>query len=358
MNYKKLLFLLFLPLVLIFSASCNTVFSESDAETFQLVSFYDLRDRESFVQITNTSSAPATIHVQVFDVGNNCNENDFFDDLTGNDTHIYNLRDIQTNDGNPSGVVLPNGAYGIVVITAVTTSQSEITIDQTRRLISNFRVIDNSGYEYRTNSLGIASSLGFFDPESTPEFYLNYNNQNGVVLSDVVGFTLDDAGLEDGTNIFIDEVLSADIVNINLLVDVDILDLNENIFSCRNVIFACTDQDNPLLEELLEQVGGANVASFEYGINEAIPHSKGGELLCPGNTIAEGVVRLRLLDEPSGPGFAFGLYLGLNNGNGRGSMDSYWGPNAPLEIANIDSGMGDGGMDASMDTGDLTSDAG
>ena len=35
----------------------------------------------------------------------------------------------------------------------------------------------------------------------------------------------------------------------------------------------------------------ANVASFEYGINDAIPHSRGGELLCPGNNIAEGFER-------------------------------------------------------------------
>lgn len=345
MNRNILILSLFLPLILIFSASCNRIFSESDTSTFQLVSFYDLRDRDSFVQITNILSSPSMIHVQVFDVGNNCNENDFFDNLTGNDTHVYNLRDIQTNDGNPSGFVLPDGAYGIVVITAVTTADQPpfTTISTARNLISNFRILDNSGYEYRTNALGISSSLDFIVPESVPEFYLNYNNQSGVVLSDVVGFTLDDAGLEDGTNIFIEEVLSADIVNINALIDVDIFDLDENIFSCRNVIFACTDQDNPLLEELLEQSGGANVASFEYGINEAIPHSKGGELLCPGNIIDEGIVRLRLLAEPEGSGFAFGIFLGLNNGDGRGSMDSFWDPNAPLEIANIQNGGMDGG---------------
>ncbi len=341
MNSRNLIILsVFLPLVMIFTASCNRIFSESDADTFQLVSFYDLRDRDSFVQITNTSGLPNMIHVQVFDVGNNCNENNFFDNLTGNDTHVYNLSDIQTNDGNPAGFVLPDGAYGIVVITAVSNTDfpGNTTISRDAELIANFRVIDNNGYEYRTNALGIASWPEFiFTPPQPgpPEFYLNYNNQNGVELSDVVGFTLDDAGLETGTNIFIDEVLSADIVNINALIDVDILDLDENIFSCRNVIFACTDQDNPLLEELLEQSGGASVASFEYGINNAIPHSKGGELLCPGNTIEEGIIRLRLLAEPEGNGFAFGVFLGLNNGNGRGSMDSFWNPNLPLILGDL-----------------------
>ena len=101
----------------------------------------------------------------------------------------------------------------------------------------------------------------------------------------------------------------------------------------RNIIFSCVDQDNPRLEELLEAAAdeghSANVASFEYGINEAIPHSKGGELLCPNNVIGEGFALLTVLFQfdniDSGPFFAG--YVGLNNGNGRGSMDSFWAPN-------------------------------
>lgn len=344
MNQRKILFLaLFLPLVLIFSASCNRNFGESDTQSLQLVSFYDLRDRESFVQITNTSSSANRVHVQVFDVGNNCNENNFYDNLTGNDTHVYNLRNIQTNDGNPSGVVLPDGAYGIVVITTVDANGFAVT---SRDIIGNFRALDSSGFEYRSNSLGLAGLAPSFGSEPPqPELYFNFNQENGVVFSDVIGFTLDDAGLGESSTEQISEVLSADIVSINSLFDVDILDLDENIFSCRNVIFACTDQDNPLLEELLEQVGGANVASFEYGINEAIPHSKGGELLCPGNTITNGVVRLTILDESAQ---AFGLYVGLNNGNGRGSMDAVWNPNFVL----FDIGDG-GGMDINPPMDDI-----
>ena len=128
------------------------------------------------------------------------------------------------------------------------------------------------------------------------------------------------------------EVVAADILTSYLAVDVDILDLNEIIFSCRNVIFACTDQDNPLLEQLLAEVGVASVASFEYGINNAIPHTMGGELLCPGNNIAEGIVRLRPLDSgEGGDNVGFGLYVGLNNGDGRGSMDAHWVSNLFLD---------------------------
>ena len=43
----------------------------------------------------------------------------FFDVYTPNDTHVYNMREILTNDGNPSGVVLPENAYGFVAVTQV-----------------------------------------------------------------------------------------------------------------------------------------------------------------------------------------------------------------------------------------------
>ncbi len=127
------------------------------------------------------------------------------------------------------------------------------------------------------------------------------------------------------------EVVSADILSSYLLVDVDIFALNENIFSCRNVIFACADEDNPSLEEQLADVKDASVARFEYGINEVIQHSKGGEFLCPGNNIGEGMVRLRALETGDNTDSGFGIYVGLNNGNGRGSMDSHWSSNLFLD---------------------------
>jgi len=307
----KLLSINILCMLLIFSiVSCEGFDNESDTQSFQLVSFFDLRDRETFIQITNTDGLDGRIHVQIFDVENNCNENDFFDNYTGNDTHVYNMRNIESNDGNPAGVLLPENAYGFVVITE--------TIERPRNLIGNFRVIDNKGYEYRTNLLGrrfLATS-----PSTESDFTFNFNVQGAVSLSDIVGFTYN---IFDSPNPF--EVTAADLTRSWGLVDIDILDLNENVFSCRNVIFACTDQDNPLLESLLEFVsnnsnGSANVASFEYGINNAIPHSKGGELLCPGNNIQEGFVNINLIGN-IGTG---GLFIGLNNGNGRGSMDSWW----------------------------------
>jgi len=290
---------------------------DSDSnEMVELYSFFDLRDRESYVQLTNIDSIDGTVHVQIFDVSNNCNENNFFDTYTPADTHVYNMRDIQTNNGNPSGVVLPDGAYGFVSIIAVNPSFRNFNAGF--NMVGNFRIIDNNGYEYRTNSVDPDGDC-CWDMNNTPLTF-NFNTNNGVVLSDVVGLTFNREG----------EVLAADISNYEFTFNIDIYNENEVPFSCRNIIFACTDQNNPLLESLLESVGVASVASFEYGINNSIPHSKGGELLCPGNIIRDGLVTLNFIMAGPTEQKQFIGFIGLNNGAGRGSMDSFWYPNGEL----------------------------
>ena len=285
--------------------------SSTDNSTLPtLFSFFDLRERESFVQITNPDAENSVIHIQIFNVADNCNENNFFDTYTPSDTHTYNLRDIQTNDGNPSGVVLPDGAYGIVF--AVVVEFAGGGTDFQANIFGNFRVIDNNGYEYRTNSPQRPSAGPFF---GDVPITFNFNTEGGVILSDIIGFNVPLFGANS-------EIDFSDIVSENVTFDINILNNDEVIFSCRNVIFACTDQDNPLLEALLEDDGRANVASFEYGINNAIPHSKGGELLCPGNIIEEGYVQMLSLDGTFSSDFLG--FAGLNNGNGRGTMDSWW----------------------------------
>ena len=166
--------------------------------------------------------------------------------------------------------------------------------------------------QYRANSAGWDN-----DDEPDEDYYLNFSTNNGVSLSDVVLVSADPYE-SDGE-------WRAGPLEAFYAVDVDIFDVNEVPFSCRNVIFACTDQDNPLYEELLEVSGDASVASFEYGINEAIPHSRGGELLCPGNTIPEGFVKL-VEDAPGDDNDNAAYFIGLNNGNGRGTIDSIWRP--------------------------------
>lgn len=310
------------------SGGLNT--PESDTPDDLLIGFFDLRDRETFIQITNVDGAESeTVHVQIFDVSNNCNENNFFDTYTPNDTHTYNLRNILTNDGNPSGVVLPENAYGVITILRLEDPGMEDF-----ELIGNLRVVDNNGYEYRTNLAG-AIDEGFRTEQDF--FSFNFNQEAGIELSDIIMIPYEEDGFDVSGE---EEVIIDDILAIWRAVDVDIYNLNETPFSCRNVVFSCVNQDNPLLEALLEEVAenspGANVASFEYGINEAIPHSKGGELLCPGNTISDGFVRFKQIGTGSGDNVFTELpvigYVGLNNGNGRGSLDAFW----------IDNGLTDG----------------
>jgi len=282
----------------------------TDQASSALFSFIDLRDRETFVQVTNTDSNNQTLHVQIFNVDQNCNENNFFDVYTPNDTHIYNMRDILTNDGNPSGVVLPDDAYGFVVVSALNSSGD--LDDELDFLIGNFRILDNAGYEYRTNSAGENEDL---NPDEELKF--NFSTKNGVTLSDVVMIVADNDPEPSGE-------WKAVPTEDYWAVDVDIFDANEIPFSCRDVTFSCVDEDNPLLEDLLE-TAETSVAAFEYGINEAIPHSRDGELLCPGNTISDGWVFLdRVRSSSSNDKRAY--FIGLNNGNGRGTIDSIWRP--------------------------------
>jgi len=297
----------------------------SDTSDRILFGFFDLRERETFIQVTNVDTDPAghNVHIQIYDVSNNCNENNFFDLYTVNDTHIYNLRDIKTNDGNDSGVVLPDGAYGVFVAYGAS-NPSQV-------LIGNLRILDNNGYEYRTNLQGTDIDRGDSTFEEFATF--NFSPKGGVTLSDIVLISLDENSTAQDAEI-------ADVLDQWATVDVNIFDINENVFSCRKVIYACINQDSPLYEALLEEAANQNiagcnngncaasVADIEYGINEAIPHSKGGELLCPGNNITEGFVRLERIGDGSGSEAEAVVFVGLNNGNGRGSMDSFFNANS------------------------------
>jgi hypothetical protein len=276
MNFRNLIYFFISLLFLIPSTSFALVangglfpIAETDSINFQLFSFYDLRDRESFVQVTNTGSA-ATVHVQVFDVSNLCNENNFNDTYTANDSHVYNMRDIQTNDASPSGVEMPDNAYGFVVVTVVPGNGQPT--DTNGLIIGNFRVIDSAGYEYRSNSQG-------FQPHGIngSKYVANFNSAGGINKSDIVGITVN--------NLLSGAVTAGSSVTF----DTFIFNNNEVEFSCSDTTFSCTEN------------------TFEYGINGAIPHSRDKALACPSNNISEGFVK----------------FIVLNTGtNSRGSMDS------------------------------------
>jgi len=310
--------------------------SESDTSGDTLIYFFDLRDRETYIQLTYTNNdgdpgdsfdltADTRMHIQIFDISNNCNENDFFDVYTPNDTHVYNMRNIETNDGNPSGVILPNGAYGFVFAYAV---EPDGSLDSSADvLIGNLRVLDDNGYEYRTNSLSEPNNnIEELDRANTA--YFNFNTEGGVSWSDVIGIAFDD---DEGD---IREVSVSPLDNFVVL-DVDIYNLNEVPFSCRDIIYSCVTPESSIYQAVLEDaagIGSANVAAAEYGINNAIPNTKGGELLCPGNNISDGFATLNVLGRSENDETQLVMYVGLNNGNARGSMDSFWYQNCVDEL--------------------------
>ena len=204
-SFSKYIFVLIFALTLTFIPVKDSIsgigftaftFTQTDnslpevEESLSVFYVFDLRERETFIQFTyegvlpvgddddSLIGLPGRAHVQIFDVSNNCNENNFFDVYTANDTHVYNMRNILTNDGNPSGVVLPENAYGIVVI-SYTTINGEIFEGQSA--FGNLRIIDNNGYEYRTNGQQIVDRIDNPPDASLPPIYtFNFNTENGV----------------------------------------------------------------------------------------------------------------------------------------------------------------------------------
>ena len=294
LRFKPVLPVLLLALLFSFTTFDNSYSgglslpnSETDTNVYQLYSFYDLRGRESFVQVTSPDTA-VTVHFQVFDVSNLCIENNFFDSYTPNDTHVYNLRDVLTNDGDPSGIDLADGAYGFVVVTAVL--GQGLPADTDANIIGNFRVIDDSGYEYRTNS----QNGTLLTDLNGNQFTFNYSSAGGINESDVIGITVNN--IESGE-------VTASLSGVTF--DTNLYNNNEVPFSCSNTTFSCTEN------------------TFEYGINDALPSSRDGDVTCGSNIIDEGFVVLDRIT--SNETELFAGYVGLNTGeSSRGSMDSMW----------------------------------
>ena len=299
----------------------------------QLTAYYDLRDRQTFLQITNFSTTTITIHVQIFQQDRQCDELNFFDELTPNDTVIYNMDSIVRNNGSEVPVNLADDSYGYVVISDPTVElmQGPIDVDGTPSIIGNFRIIDDAGYEYRTNMVSPdqdldIQSLGNLDlgPAGTFTYLLtaNFNTIDDAKYTDIIGFAYRNEEISTVSNI--DEGFSFDIF---------VFDMNEEPLSCDRRNFACGNVMN-------------------YGLNEDYPNSKGNDLLCPGGGMADpqgGYITFANAtnDSPDGnpdppqlscdfdPGPStyfpndtrvddvFVNFIGINNGNGTGSMDTW-----------------------------------
>lgn len=266
----------------------------------QLVYWYDefdkdpgSEDADSWIQVTNTNDSEGVwIHVQIFrsfNVTPNplvnvlCDERDFIDFLTPNDTHVYKLFDpeengmsIVKNIGETEGTlgeevsIDPDDTKGFVVITPVV-SESDLSAISFQHLIGNLGIgsaADNSSMATYLNAMGrdaVDFTTGEFVADNTPldgvnngyiviqpeEFVFNVNYDDAV---QVVGIAFRDSYGPAGLLGYQVEPAEATWTSF-------IFDFKEDPTSCGNKTVSCFDdigldedfsQYNPLLgEELL-----------------------------------------------------------------------------------------------------------
>ncbi len=306
---------------------------QTDQVSDDLVYFWDMRmARQTYIQVTNLSPFDADVHVQIFNVTSPvtvCEETNFNDRFTAGDTHVYDLGNlVSNNDADGLGGVglsapaadLEEG-YGLFVIS----SNSRGLINT--QLIGMFRIIDgDSDFEYRTNAAG--------EPLSVSEYFwdygvLNFNNVDGANLSDVVGLVyrrVDDFSVTASPLI---QAVFGDVTGdvTDPSPQIHIFDQFESPTSCSPTTFACAP------------------AQLDKGIDNFHPNSKGEVNRICNDSVDVGWLfmpfeRFNCFDESPVTGICesdmyFVGFLGLNNGDGTGSMDSWWTPGVADETADL-----------------------
>ncbi|NIP31129.1 MAG: hypothetical protein GTO02_17340 [Candidatus Dadabacteria bacterium] len=323
MNYVKYLVLAFILAIQInvfagVPTSTGLDILSSDSPDHNAYAYYDLRSRKTFIQLTNRDDAenPLCIHVQIFQQDRGCTELDFNDELTPNDTVIYDLDNLIRNDGTEVPANLNDDSYGFVAFSAFQCSDPSNAITPPA-LIGNFRIIDDTGYEYRMNLVsgdrdeGGTKNLISGPSDVSANIKIPFNTVDGASHADVVGFVVNDRrSLTCETGDFNTTVCS-DPAGVTF--SVFQVDEDEERLSCDQVNFAC----------------GTGKA-MHYGINDDYPASRGNNLLCEGAGLIpnqnHGYISLEnasyITDIPEGRFSEFICLVGLNNNNGTGSMDS------------------------------------
>ena len=287
----------------------------NDFPVSNTLAYFDLRDRETMVQVTNTSSTdPVTIHVQIFADAFNCGDRNFTDSLTPNETHVYDIRNLVRAIGTPVNFQIPDGSHGFVAISASDVAATPPEAQPS--IISNFRIIDDSGYEYRVNSAGNPVLL----TDEALELVARFTDNWGANRSDIVGTRVfNSAGLPDGTLDFTLQITDPYALSI--------FDDEETPNSCAQVTFGCDefpgDDDAISIGDIADLDGDLPNFTSEFinqGINEVFTNSRDGAVLCAGDLNTDGYISLT---PPVTDTIDFVGYIGLNDGAGRGSMDRF-----------------------------------
>jgi hypothetical protein len=202
-------------------------------------------------------------------------------------------------------------------------------------IIGMFRIIDQLGYEYRTNAAGKkvpsrnsyssnggSMSYGGYG-YNNQEMLVNFNLANGNNLSDLVGITFLDTS---PTTVTASPAIAIQFGDVSFVDPVLIYNENENATSCDPLIFAC------------------EVGFLDKGIDFSLPNSKAqANQACTTNRLAtntSGWLHLPFEGFSCAPPFSqfdgsdptfkciskpfFVGFRGLNNGDGTGGMDSWW----------------------------------
>jgi len=319
---------------------------QTDMGAFRLVYFVDTRERDSFVQVTNTTTRGVSIHVQVFDINGDvspCHQCDFPDTLTGEDTHVYDIKGMISNGTGQLECGLDDGHYGFVVISfdqyldgGPVCAEGPGCIVEGGPLIGMFRIIDESGYEYRTNAAGKEVRKGdhngwigsdeevLIGPGGRSwDMAVNFELADGNNLSDLVGITYWE---QDHRSVDADPLVGTAFGG-QFSDGTEIWRDNETFNSCDLTVFSCAP------------------GNVDKGIDDSLPNSKGqinqvcttDRLNVDGNA---GWLHLPFSGFSCQPPFGdastfkcvegikrdlfFVGFIGLNNGDGTGSMDSWW----------------------------------
>lgn len=272
-----------------FASGFATSEPEINRTTNQMVGYWDLRDRNSFFQVTNKHGEDIRIHIQVFNVGEECQEYDYYDTLTGFDTHVYDLAELDRNNGAALAAPDFSGGHGIIAVSHVNGDDS---LNMDRVLTGNFRIMDTSGYEYRVNFAGTGQGIVVTDLLANT---VNFNETAESKFSDIVVInyvaTFEPGGIQPTSREY----------------SVVLYDEQENPISCSPVVLGCSEGFN----------SGSSI--INTGINQGVTNSRGGPSLCLGNDNTGFVEILTSSGDFIIPEFVI-VYSGLNNGNGSGSM--------------------------------------
>lgn len=271
-------------------------------ESPRMIGYWDLRDRKTHFQVTNTSGQDIKIHIQIFDVdqsptsANTCFEFNYFDTLTPFDTHVYDVSELDRNDGSDFSPPDFDGGHGIIAVTHVNQNNS-FNSDQV--LTGNFRIIDSAGYEYRSN---FAGSTGFAqDPSAVMDARFQFNNVNDTEFSDLIIISVNYTDTPGG------------IRPVGQIYDVTVFDQFENPISCPGIALGCGTPSGG---------GPANTQPFikhiNVGVNQKLTNSRGGPSVCSG-TDPIGFVEISAGEVNFNPQGYF-YFIGLNNGIDTGSM--------------------------------------